>query len=120
MEKLVKDWLEEQHSIVLRLEDLLAKQADDHCTYARESSDRMHELNKMMSNYVTMQKNLLDEYTKHLDGAVKSRKQAQANVTKLVDALREEQDKNRLLLEILARMTGTPTASVSIGTLAPK
>lgn len=119
MEEQVKSWLDEQRSIVLKLEDLLAKQADDHIAYARESTQRMHELNVAMSNYMAMQKTQLDEYVKHLDGAVRSRKQAQANVTKLMDALRAEQEKNKILLDIISHITANPTASVQVGTIIP-
>lgn len=110
----IKNWIDEQHSMMDRLEGLLAKQAEDHAKYARESSKRMHELNKMMENYVQIQRTHIEAYIRHIDTAVKSRDIAQRNAEMALEALRDEQKKCATMLDVL-RHSGGNIATVTVG-----
>lgn len=118
-EEQFSSWIERQSELVMRLESLLVQQASDHEHYAHESSERMSRLNEVMHAYIDMQRNTLEQYITQIDKLSNARASAQENVAKLLEALHEEQTKNKVLLEIIRNLTSSPSASVNVNAIKP-
>lgn len=127
-EELMEKWIEADHQLLDELKNLMLDGEKARIRYAHESSERMKELNKMMSNvfkgtnqFETQLNKQLAIYIRLLDKATDACAMAQQSEAAALKALAHAQlDNDRLnaqvetLQDIIKHMSGTSRAGVEI------